>query len=209
MKKTSNAKGFTVIELLVATVVFGVVLLVVTTAVIQITRMYYKGLTESRTQDVARTLVDRITQSIQFNGGDVMLTLPPSGGTQFFCVGDQQYSYVLGRQVVDGSPNADQTRHAMVVRDLAGCFSGSPMPNMSAVNPGGRELLSPHMRLAKMSVQAVGSTGLYKVSVKVVYGDQDLLEDATNASARCKSIQNGNQFCAVSEITTVVAKRVN
>jgi len=48
---------------------------------------------------------------------------------------------------------------------------------------------------------------IYKISVKVVFGDDDLLNNPNAESATCKSEQ-GSQFCAVSDITTVVTKRV-
>jgi hypothetical protein len=45
------------------------------------------------------------------------------------------------------------------------------------------------------------------VQVRVIYGDDDLLSNPTAANANCKS-QAGSQFCAVSDLTTVVVKRV-
>lgn len=202
--KTTNQKGFTIVELLVATAVFGVILLVVTVAVLQFSRVYYKGVTEANTQDTARTVVDRISQAIQFNGG--VVTTTPAGSTGSFCVGNQQYTYILGKQLVDTAPGTNQTYHALVARDLAGCISSSPTPPMNTPSTSGRELLSPKMRLAKMQISTVG-TNMYKVTVRVVFGDDDLLNNPTAADAACKG-QAGSQFCAVSEITTTVTKRV-
>lgn len=194
-------------ELMIATMVFGVVLLFVTMAILQFTRVYYKGITQANTQDTARTIVDNISQAIQFNGGSVTTTPPRAyGSTAAFCVGNQQYTYVIGKQMVESAPNSTQTFHALVARDLAGCASGSATPPMNTAYTSGRELLSPKMRLAKMEVNAVG-TNLYRITVKVVFGDEDLLQNPTAADTKCKS-QSGSQFCAVSEITTVVTKRV-
>jgi len=208
-KTTPNSKGFTIIELMIATVVFGTVLLVVTIAVLQFTRVYYRGVTEANTQDTARTIVDNISQAIQFNGGNVTDTAAsPSPGTSYaFCTGNQQYSYTTGLQLAD-APTSMQTYHAVVVRDAAGCTSSSPSPqNMRGASVTGREMLSPKMRLARMQVTNVPGTKLYKISVRVVYGDDDLLVGPNTATAKCSG-QAGSQFCAVSDITTVVAKRV-
>jgi len=194
-------------ELMIATMVFGVVLLFITMAILQFTRVYYKGLNQANTQDTTRTIIDNISQAIQFNGGNVTTTPPRNyGSTASFCVGNQQYTYVIGKQMVESAPTGSQTFHSLVSRDLAGCSSSSTMPPMNSAYTTGRELLTPKMRLAKMEVSSVGSN-LYRVTVKVVYGDDDLLQDPTAADTKCKS-QAGSQFCAVSEITTVVTKRV-
>lgn len=206
---TSNQRGFTIVELMIATAVFGVILLVIAVAIMQFTRVYYKGITQATTQDTTRTLVDRIAQSIQFNGGNVTATPARSYGTvASFCVGNQQYTYVIGKQLSDSTPNSSQTWHSLVARDLGGCVSSSPTPSMSTQATTGRELLAPKMRLARMEVAPIGTSNkLYKVTVRVVFGEDDLLSNPTGPDAKCLS-QQGSQFCAVSEITTVVTKRV-
>ncbi|MEK7153861.1 MAG: prepilin-type N-terminal cleavage/methylation domain-containing protein [Patescibacteria group bacterium] len=203
--------GFTIIELLVATAVFGTVLLVATTGVMQLSRVYYKGVTERNTQNTARSIADLIAQSIQFNGGSVTTTpaTPTPGNEYAFCVGNQQYSYSVGYEVAD-SPVAGkfQKRHALVVRDLAGCTSSSAAQDLDPVAVIGRELMRPGMRLASLQITNAG-TDLYRISVRVVYGDDSVLTSpATAAAAKCQSIRAGTQFCAISDLTTVVTKRV-
>jgi Tfp pilus assembly protein FimT len=200
-------RGFTVVELMIATATFGLVLLVIATAILQLSRVYYKGITETKVQTTTRTLVDSIAQAVQFSGAPI--TNSPAGATAgstvwTFCVGNQQYAYRLGQQLVDNSPGANQTTAALRVRDVPGCTSSSPVP----ATPG-RELLAPGMRLARMEVSALGGP-FYKVSARVVFGDDDLLSSPTATSAQCKNNQRvGTQFCAVSDITAGVTKRVN
>jgi prepilin-type N-terminal cleavage/methylation domain-containing protein len=205
-------RGFTVIELLIATAVFGSVLLVATLGVVQLSRVYYKGVTERNTQNAARTIVDLIAQGIQFNGGTVTTTpaSPTAGNSYAFCVGNQQYSYTVGYQVSDDGYVAAQykTPHALVVRDLAGCTSSSPVQTVTNASVVGRELIPKKMRLANMQVTSVGA-GVYRISVKVVYGDSDLLSNPNTTNARCQAAgRAGTQFCAISDLTTVVTKRV-
>ncbi len=205
-----GSRAFTIVELLIATVVFGLVLLIVTVAILQFTRVYYKGVTEANTQETARSIVDRIAQSIQFNGGVVMPTPPrAAGAVAAFCVGNQQYTYVAGRQLTESAPVAgqNQTWHALVVRDLADCTAGSPKPSMTTAATTGQELLSPGMRLSKMKVEIVGGD-LYKVSVRIVSGLKELVANDEAEDARCQTFQSGTQFCAVTDISTVVTKRV-
>lgn len=208
--RTLRDRGFTVIELLISTAVFGTVLLVVTIGILQLSRVYYKGMTERNTQNTARTIVDLIAQGIQFNGGSVTATpaSPTAGSSYAFCVGNQQYSYTVGYQVsATYVPAQFRSPHALVVRDLPGCTSSSSPQNVTNTTVVGRELIPKNMRLSNMQVTSLGNS-LYKVSVKVVYGDSDILSNPTTATAKCQGVRAGTQFCSISDLTTVVTKRV-
>ena len=208
--RNQRARGFTIIELLVATVVFSVVLLVVTAGILQIARVYYKGVTESSTQNTARNIIDVVSQAIQFSGGNVTATAAvPSPGTSYaFCVGNQQFSYTVGWQV-ENSPNTvlNQSWHALVQYAVPGCASSSPAQNVRNQAVNGRDLMGSHMRLANLVVTPLGSNQ-YRVQVRVVYGDNDLLFNPTAANASCRGFKAGTQFCSVADLSTVVVKRV-
>jgi prepilin-type N-terminal cleavage/methylation domain-containing protein len=205
-----NPKGFTIMETMIATIVFGVVLLFVTIAIIQFSKVYYRGVTESNLQTTTRNIVDMIAQGIQFNGGNVTTTpASQTAGTNYaFCVGNQQYSFSPGYLLSD-SPAGSQPekRHVLVVNNVAGCTASTPPQNLNNATVTGRELLGPKMRLARMQVTNVGAN-LYRVSVRVVYGDRDLLQNPTAATAKCQNGITGTEFCAVTDITTTVVKRV-
>jgi prepilin-type N-terminal cleavage/methylation domain-containing protein len=205
--------GFTIVELLVALAVFSVVLVVVTAAIIQISRVYYKGFTETQVQTTARTVMDTISQGIQFGGGTIIGTpTSQTPGTSYaFCLGNQEYSFRPGYQLVDTTPGIDQTNNALVVRTTAAC-SGTSAQNLAGAVTG-REMLAPRMRLSKMVVKSVG-TNLYQIQIRLVYGDDDLLVSPSGSpngpkatDAACKG-QDGRQFCAVSELNTTVIRRV-
>jgi prepilin-type N-terminal cleavage/methylation domain-containing protein len=209
-RRQRSARGFTIMELLVATMVFSVVLLLVTAGILQITRVYYKGVTESNTQNTARSIIDTVSQAIQFSGGAVTPTSgSPVPGTDYaFCVGNQQFSYRLGWQVEDRlDPTVNQTWHALVQNSAAGCSGSTAPQSMASQTVNGRDLMGPHMRLSKLSVASLGAN-LYEIRVKVVYGDNDLLNNPTTSTASCKGVQAGTQFCSVSELSTIVVKRV-
>lgn len=218
-QQNHKSKGFTIIELLVATTVFSVLLLVVTVGILQISRVYYRGITEANTQDTTRRVSDIISQSIQFSGGAIVTTTSsPNPGTPYqFCLGNEQFSYTTGYQVSDDpNPSLAQSHHALVQRTLAGCSSGSAPQDVRQESIVGRELLDPRMRLAKLNV-IQQSPGLYRVEVRVVYGDDDLLYSpsdpdnpagATRSDATCRATSEGTQFCAASELSTIVRKRV-
>ena len=89
-------RGFTVVELMIATGVFSMLLVVILTAVTRIGRMYYKGLTTARTQEVARIVLDDIAQQIQYSGGGadgsvVTSQTSTSPVTKAVCVGKERY----------------------------------------------------------------------------------------------------------------------
>ncbi len=194
-------RGFTIIELLVSTVVFSIVLLTVTLGIIQISRVYYKGINEADVQNTARSIMDTVTQGIQFSGSTVTVTSPPSiGNLQAFCIGNTQYSYKLGYQLTDGTLGTNQTKTSLASKNVAGCDG-------AAAQTGGKEFLSPNMRLSNFKVTEVSPDKLYKITVRVAFGDDDLLNNPTAANASCKST-TGSQFCSVSELTSTVYKRV-
>lgn len=214
---TKRAAGFTIIELMVATMVFSVVLLVVTAGILQISRVYYKGLTESATQNAARSIIDTISQSIQFSGGDVTETPGSAAGVNYaFCVGNKQYSYRLGAQVKNNPSASDQTWHALVETTVGGSCSGVQPQQLTDQAVNGRDLVNQEMRLSNLAVESLDENR-YRVTVRVVYGDADLLfspsapsspTGATRPDATCQPVRAGTQFCAASELSTVVIKRV-
>lgn len=224
MKKLSHQHGFTIIELMFATVVFSAVLLLCLTGIIQIGRVYYKGVTTARTQEAARSLMDEVAQSIQFSADAVTLSSGPAGpdvtpnpadpsvNYRFACIGDRRLSFVIDRRVT-GTVNENEktTAHGAWVDDLNSCSSsGAVAVNLSSSNPGGtngRELLGDNMRLSKFDIDCGVGNGLCRVSVGVVYGSQDLIE-YVDGSAKCKGSVTDTQYCAFSELNTLVQKRV-
>src|SRR6266498_3833396 len=59
--------GFTIIELMVATTIFSIVLMVILASFLQIGRMFYKGISINNTNEATRTLVDDITSDIKLS----------------------------------------------------------------------------------------------------------------------------------------------
>jgi prepilin-type N-terminal cleavage/methylation domain-containing protein len=208
---TNKQHGFTIIELMIATVVFSLILLIVTACILQFSKQYYKGIIASSTQNTARSLMDDVVRSIQFDTGAVYpLT---GGGNSGYCIGEtKRYSYKLFQQVTDNKPFAPhQGFHGLVSDTTSTDCKGSaalPVAGLPAAltTTNARELLGQHMRLSRFDI--AGSNNLYTVTIRVVYGDDDLLTNPTNPATNCKSTV-GSQFCAVSQLTTTVKKRVN
>lgn len=210
MLKNLNQNGFTIIELMMSTVVFSMVLLLLTNGVISFTRSYYKGVTEANTQHVTQMVTESITQSIQLNSASYV-TANTVGDWQGFCFGNEAYVFELHHQLVGGNPdnNKHQTTQALLKGNASGGCLGVPadkLANTLVGSVGTEEMLSPSMRLADLTVTSL-SNGLYSLVVNVAYGDDDLLSDSQSRTPSCRS-QAGSQFCAISGLSTVVQKRI-
>lgn len=209
----SIQQGFTIVELMIATLVFSVILIVITVGVLHFTNAYYKGINSSTTQNTARNIIDTVSQAIEFGSADLGHA-PAVGPITAYCVGGQQFDFVLGAEIAL-SPSATQTKDALYQRPHSGsgCVN-IPTPTLRAGSAtGGKELLGQNMRLSKFSVTQLPS-GLYTITVRVVYGDDALLISPSGTipaysapDATCKS-QTGSQFCAASELSTTVQSRI-
>lgn len=221
----NNSRGFTVVELMVATTAFSVILLVLTAGIMQIGKTYQKGVTQSKTLNATRAIIDEVAQSIQFAGGDIAGPIfsgatPPSDSVAY-CVGGRLFSYIPGVQL-------SATGHALVSEPITNCGGSVPQELPDAADPDVTEHLGERMRVSKFSIeQPDPGAALYKVTVRIITGEDDLLcrpsetgectssvvlaPDVLRANAEqlaCKDVSAGSQFCAVSELTTTVERRL-
>ena len=202
-----QSDGFTIVELLVATVVFSTVLVVITAGVMYFTRNYYASVNRSKVQNTARSIVSSISQGVQFTGVAIATTdtttssNPDSSGVTYFCTGGKLYAFRAG-QKYSGNTATQADPGLYVVPQPTGC---APLASTGYNNPLGQQLLGPKMRIGSLTLKNVGSQ-LYSISLTLAYGDDDLLT-GTGSATRCIS-QAGSQFCAVSALNTTVQRRL-
>ena len=218
---TQDEAGFTIVELMIATVVFALVMLVITVGIVHFTNAFYKSVNTSTAQDTTRSALDSIEQAIQFSGlnqAPSTMAVASPGVVQAFCTGGKQFLYTLGTPVgsVAGKPGL--------------YVQGAPVSGCAVVPAaGGQELLGAHMRLTAIGVSPVaGVTNVYSLNIGVAYGDSDLLcntskngtsggcgsSDAANSltqtvtgnDVKCKP-QTGSEFCDVVVLTTAAQQR--
>ena len=191
MKKRLNFRGFTIVEIMIATVVFSVILLLLTAGIISIGNTYYRGITSSRTQAAARAISDNVVQAIQYSADNIVRTPGDPGAV---CAGGKKYSYKLNTK-------KDDSNHVLLIEDyIAG---GSCTANMTP-GPNTIEQIGKNMTLTRFDITENTVTGNFNVRVRVVSGDNDLFE-GDNTDNNCKG-GAGSQFCAVSSLDTEVRK---
>jgi prepilin-type N-terminal cleavage/methylation domain-containing protein len=201
-KTQLSSFGFTIVELLIATAIFSVVLMVAAFAFLQIGKSYSKGNTTARTQTVARAILDDVAQAIQFSSGDVKVpdAVNVSGtASMYFCAGEKTYTYVLGAQLEDG------VNHAFMKNKGTGCAAPTAWTSNMV------ELLGPRMRVAYFELaQVPGSNNLFSIRIRIAHGDTDLLSDKIGADGIVDTCNEGagKQYCAVSDLSTTVQKRI-
>lgn len=198
---SSKQAGFTIVELMVATTVFSVILVVITVGVLYFTRSYYKGVYSSMTQSTARTITDTVTQTVQFGANEPVTyeyqEADYSPNTvNFFCAGGYVFVFDLGEKYEVGAAT-----EGMYMQ---------PTPNSGCTVPldvtGRRQLLGNRMRVTYVNFSLNG--GAYTFDIKVAYGDDDLLDDGggSGAEIQCKS-EAGYEYCAVARLTATAQRR--
>lgn len=218
----ANESGFTLVELMVATLVFSTVLVVMTFGVMHFTNSYYGGINASATQNAAQAALNSVTQVVQFSSTDPTAT---DGTEGFFCAGTKLYVYDIGK-IYQGSPATSAGLYQM---DRMGTNCAARAPS------GGLELLGKNMRLTDIQFSRITSNtltagGIWQLSLEVAYGDGDLLcrssiaglsTGSCQASAssytltqpivgndvRCKQ-EAGSQFCSVAGMATTAQQRI-
>jgi prepilin-type N-terminal cleavage/methylation domain-containing protein len=205
--------GFTIVELMIATSVLAVMLLLVTIILSSLGNLYYKEANQSRIQDDARNVVSQITQDLELNGGSVQ------SGVGAFCIdGSIRYSYVIGQEL------GTESTHVLW-RDTDPNPANCTSANLALAQPSatGVELLAPSSRLTQFSISL---TSPYTITINVAYGDDDLLcspsasgtctsrnNTMTPGNFRdgdiiCKGVSDGDSYCATATLTTTVVQRL-
>lgn len=227
MMRVNNHRhsGFTIVELMIATAVLSIVLLMATVVMTNIGRLYYKGINQSRVQGAARSVSDEVAQKLQLNSTAVQhydpSVVPPPVPVNLdlnmkaYCIDSTRYSYVEGVKIGTKKESTGPVYQHVLWRDVITPGSECRPLDLKSDNPGGdegQELISPSSRLTEFSIVGPTAGGAiaspYSVVVGVAYGDDDLLSDRMSKNPTCMS-GIGGQFCATARLSTHVVQRVS
>jgi prepilin-type N-terminal cleavage/methylation domain-containing protein len=223
-ERLKRQAGFTILELMIATTIVAVILLLATSVMIGLQNLYYKGINQENTQNGVRTIVDQINQDIQTSIGSPAVSWVPAASlpapvTQTFnghaeqyqvnalCIGSTRYVYVVGPQVGNNSNQVPQA----LWRDStpeAGCASAIPNigPGQPAPSDGGTAYVTAGSRLTDFKITQLSDSD-YQVQVSIALGTDDLLSSNNTYSATCNP-GSGGQFCATAGLTSEVSQRL-
>jgi prepilin-type N-terminal cleavage/methylation domain-containing protein len=89
---------------------------------------------------------------------------------------------------------------------IANCSSANCGTDCLAIDTNSpTELLGNGMRIGNLSVAQAGTTNLFNMAVAISYGDDSVL-DFTDTPPSCTGNSNDQKFCAVSQLTTSIAR---
>lgn len=213
-----RSAGFTIVELMIATLVFSTILVMITAGVLYFSRTYYASINRANTQNTARAVIASISQGIQFTGTAIATTADT--GSSYFCTGGNMYIFKPGVQY-QGATATAANPGLYVVPSPSGCAS---LAGVNYNRPDAQQLLGKGMRIASLTVTSIGNQ-LYNITLTLAYGDNDLLCAPQSVSGSCASNttltdtqlaatdvtckpKTGSQFCAVSPLNTTVQRRV-
>lgn len=208
----NRLEGFTVIELLIATTVFSLVLLVSLIGFLQIGQIFYKGLAVTQTSQTARQLGDALKQDIAFNasatGTEVQSVSGPGGGqVQYFCAGPNRYTFKQGVKLDAANQDIGAGKFGLIKDSLTTTGCPAPYGSGSVALNKPTELLGNKMRVSQISVNKLAPPNdkLYNLSIRIVYGDDDVLANVTTpTTTKCLSGGNSSRYCYVYELKTTV-----
>jgi prepilin-type N-terminal cleavage/methylation domain-containing protein len=219
--RQDGERGFTIIELMIATAILATILVLLTVMMINIGKLYYKGLNQARIQGATRGIVDDVSQQLQLNGTAPLPANATISGISMnaYCLGNIRYSYVVGTQIGTGDDitttgTTPQIPHVLW-RDTNTSGGCTPL-NLTQPDPtatagpanssNGSELIPANSRLTNFSISA---SSPYTISIEIAYGNADLLNNTTGpaGSVVCTGVA-GDQFCATANLTTTVLQRL-
>lgn len=199
--KYRSTKGFTITELMIATTVFSVILLVGAAAFIQLGRSYYKGVTITQTQQVAKQIMNSISSNI---GLSTSVSPNPNTTKGYYCIGSHRYTYNI-KQPVNLSSHNNTSNFGLMVDEPTGSGCGDPFATPGVpISSTAVEMLGNNMRLWNFSIDPVSNYAsnsvVYKVKFTLIFGqDSVIASDGT-----CKGQLNDTQFCSVTTVSRIV-----
>jgi|GEM_PF-4491262 len=217
--KRDSGKGFTLLELMIATTVFSVVLLLAMTGFFQIGRIFYKGVSITQTQDITNQVGLDIGASIE--GAPKISALTSYKGMQYICIGKYRYTVDVTRRVDLGNTSAISSGQVGMLKDtMSSDNSCAPpcLPNPSVCASGELawnkpiELLGDKMRVESFNVQPLASVSgdYYTINLVTSYGADDMViytNAADHSTAQCKT-EKGREFCSVGRYNASINRGV-
>lgn len=217
-----NSQGFTIIELMIATAVFSLALLILAVALISINHQYFKGISEGNAQTASSNILSDVTSAVQFsNGNFVQSTLGSNPG--YYCIGNTEFYYTLYSIDKPGQTNP--------FLEINKCLQGEPTQSNCKKPCSVSGLLGDNMQLLGFSIsQPYSNVKLFEIKINIGFASNDkLFCSLVGSNSNCQHFKNSTQlannieshkqvfcvpndpveFCSIQNLSTYVSSRYN
>jgi prepilin-type N-terminal cleavage/methylation domain-containing protein len=224
----SDQSGFTIIELMISTLVFGLILMVAISGINSYSVNYYKASLNSSVQSTVQSISSTVEDAIK-----------PSGlisfGSNYYCTENQEFIFALGKEMPHEVP-VSMPYALYQFPDGGSCYPDpQSSPAGQAALAAGSSLLGNNYRLLNFSINQIGTTNEWSIDIKLAYtngglndaGDDllckpgtaynmvggcgpaspQLIDFSSPQSFICKP-DVGRQFCDVAELQSIVSERL-
>lgn len=198
-QRNQTTRGFTLIELLFAMSFVSVLLILILTATIQMTRIYNKGITLKQVNQAGAAIGSELQTAMKASD-----PLTPAAKASVakgrLCLGTYSYVWNLQGATMNRYTSGTNPIGLVKVSDATGAMcSGTPnVPNAQAtemlLNAGGNA--GAQLQLRDFAITQTANNGgdyVYNVSYTISTGDQSLINASANACAGGAS----DEFCAL------------
>jgi prepilin-type N-terminal cleavage/methylation domain-containing protein len=230
IKPTNKQSGFTIIELMIASLVFATLLLIITTATIQLSKSYFKGVSQANTQNVARNINTTVSKAIQFSSSVVgpitSTTLDSPNTTVWYCIDNQVFIFSEG--VIYSNTSSPSISNVGLISVISpSCPAAATVASLIS---GGIELLNPNMSVSQLDIVTANAptNSLYSIDLIVSNApsssllcnnaigglaagscqpgalDSTLATQLYGPQVKCK-YQEGDQYCASASLNNIIA----
>lgn len=192
----SNHRGFTIVEIMIAMLVFSVASLMTMAIVIGMSRQYQKGTYTVQLNDASRTIHQELRDGIAY--GNNMVFSIDGNGTDWVCNGNAIYYW----QLVKDNNNVDGAKNGLFKRTLTSSDGGCT--DASAID--GANILPNNGFVSQFSIAQAGL--VYDISTRFNAGPSDSFSTTTDDFSSCLPTLRGGDFCAIVNYNSSVMPRL-
>ena len=190
-------RGFTIIELTLAMAFIGIMMLLIVTSIVHMTRIYSKGLAIKQINQAGRQITETIGADLRYSGGD------PNNLPQVVDVNDRKglctSSYTYAWNVIDNTTPLGPSRNMVRFPDAAKAYCD---PSQSFAIPNSAvEILGPQVSIASFDIDAQLVSDIE--FVLSTNGNNSPTKDGASDEWTCLT----NEFCSFVEFHTAVYAR--
>ena len=209
MKQSLSQRGFTIIELLLATSFFSFVMLFVLVGFVQINRAYVRGNTVKQVQNTARTAFETIVRDLRQTSNSNVLIADVSGEHKL-CLGDGiRYAWNEFETTGFSTESLQGASQPFTLvrseRNFTDCTGVVLNDQVSSVIPTNIVVQSLNISCTSGGGGSCAS-GSYNVELVVSTANNSGSLQQQGANATCR-VGVGDQYCDVARFQTIVTTR--